>query len=176
MIIAQERKATNIAEYILYMWQIEDMIRAHNFDIESIEKNIIDHFNQPYDIKEEMKIWYKDLISKMQKQEIINQGHLEFLNELVQYLDELHQHLLHNPDELKYIEAYNKAKPAIEDLRLKSKKHGAGDIAICLEGLYGILLLKLQKKPLNAPTQEAMATISHMMALLNTKYQEKAEN
>ncbi|MFP4525071.1 MAG: DUF4924 family protein [Bacteroidales bacterium] len=171
MIIAQEKKASNIAEYILYMWQIEDMIRAYNFDIQKIKENIINQFDQPDDIKEEMTVWYNDLVNKMKEQEIAEQGHLDFINHLIQELDDLHRSLLHDPDELEYIDAYNKAKPAIEDLRSKSKKAGAGDIEICLEGLYGILLLRLQKKPLNASTQEALATISHMMALLNTKYQ-----
>jgi len=36
MFITQQKKKENIAKYILYMWQIEDVIRAYNFDIESI--------------------------------------------------------------------------------------------------------------------------------------------
>ena len=28
MIIAQKKRKENIAEYLLYMWQIEDLIRA----------------------------------------------------------------------------------------------------------------------------------------------------
>ena len=33
MIISEELKQNNIAEYILYMWQTEDMIRSFDFDI-----------------------------------------------------------------------------------------------------------------------------------------------
>jgi flagellin-specific chaperone FliS len=173
MIIAKEKKATNIAEYILYMWQIEDMIRAYNFDIEMVDKNIIQNFDQPDDIKQEMRIWYEDLIQKMINQDIKKTGHLNFLQELVEELDELHLKLIQNPDELNYIEAYNKAKPAIKDLKNKAKGTVSGDIEASLQGLYGILLLKLQRKPLNTSTQEALASISHLLALLNEKYQER---
>lgn len=41
MIIAQQKRKENIAEYLLYMWQVEDLIRAYNFDIDKIEANII---------------------------------------------------------------------------------------------------------------------------------------
>ena len=44
MFIASQKKKENIAEYVLYMWQIEDIIRANNLNIESITANIIDKF------------------------------------------------------------------------------------------------------------------------------------
>lgn len=34
MYISQQLKQQNIAEYLLYMWQIEDLIRANGFDME----------------------------------------------------------------------------------------------------------------------------------------------
>ena len=65
MYISQQLKQQNIAEYLLYMWQIEDLIRANGFDMEKIRKNIID----PYPITEEQKKaleqWYQDLINMM---------------------------------------------------------------------------------------------------------------
>ncbi len=47
MLIAREKRKTNIAEYILYMWEIEDLIRANGFDIDKIDRNIIRRFVQP---------------------------------------------------------------------------------------------------------------------------------
>ena len=41
MFISQQRRKENVAEYLLYMWQIEDIIRANNFSIDEIEKNQI---------------------------------------------------------------------------------------------------------------------------------------
>ncbi|MFC2121971.1 DUF4924 family protein, partial [Bacteroidota bacterium] len=62
MIIAKEKRYTNIAEYILYMWQIEDIIRAYKFDIDEIEKNIISKYDQPENILKEIRYWYISLI------------------------------------------------------------------------------------------------------------------
>ncbi len=45
MIIASQKRKENVAEYILYMWQIEDLIRANDLDISKIETNIIDKSN-----------------------------------------------------------------------------------------------------------------------------------
>ena len=38
MYISQQLKKQNIAEYLLYMWQVEDLIRANNFDMEKIRE------------------------------------------------------------------------------------------------------------------------------------------
>ncbi len=43
MLIAQKKIHENIAEYILYMYQIEDVIRSYEFDLE----RIITHFVRP---------------------------------------------------------------------------------------------------------------------------------
>ena len=173
MIIAREKKKTNIAEYILYMWQIEDMIRANHLSMANIEKNIIQQFDQPENIKEEMREWYKDLIYRMEKEGINEKGHFKFLEALVDELENLHNSLIRNPNELEYVNAYKKAKDSINDL--KSKAHGSarGDIEACLQGLYGILLLRLQNKSLNPATQDAQEAISNLIALLNDKYMEK---
>lgn len=42
MITASAKKRENIAEYVLYMWQIEDLIRAYGLDIDKIKENIVD--------------------------------------------------------------------------------------------------------------------------------------
>ena len=45
MIIASQKRKENIAEYLLYMWQVEDLIRANNMDLDKIEQNIISKYN-----------------------------------------------------------------------------------------------------------------------------------
>ena len=41
MYTASAKKKENIAEYLLYMWQIEDIIRAYKLDIDLICANIV---------------------------------------------------------------------------------------------------------------------------------------
>ncbi len=42
MYIASHKRKENIAEYLIYMWQIEDIIRANDLDIDKIKNNVIE--------------------------------------------------------------------------------------------------------------------------------------
>ena len=46
MIVARQKRKENIAEYLLYMWQVEDLIRANRFDMDAIRKSVIAHYDQ----------------------------------------------------------------------------------------------------------------------------------
>ena len=45
MIIAQEKRKQNIAEYLLYLWQVEDLLRACKLDIDTVEKAVIARYD-----------------------------------------------------------------------------------------------------------------------------------
>lgn len=57
MYTASQKRKENIAEYLLYMWQIEDLIRANNLDIDKIRSSIIDLYDLPPEKKKEMEEW-----------------------------------------------------------------------------------------------------------------------
>ena len=172
MLIAREKKKENIIEYILYMWQVEDLIRAYKFDISSIEEGLILQFNQPAYIKEEIKQWYIELIKLMKKQGVENKGHLEFLNNTVKDLYRLHLQILKSQDESQYFDIYCQALPNIKDLDARSKNNSLNEIETCLNGLYGLLMLRLQKKDISSETTIAMTTFSKLLAYLAAKYKE----
>ena len=44
MIVAQKKRRENIIEYLLYMWQVEDLIRAANVTEEGIENLILPRY------------------------------------------------------------------------------------------------------------------------------------
>lgn len=169
MIIAAQKKKENIVEYILYMYQIEDIIRSHNFDINEIEKNVISKFDVPDDIKEEMREWYIDLIKRMENEEIKEKGHFWFLKEIVENLNNLHKKLLNSIDELKYIKAYTESKPSLEEFREKSET-GLNDIEVYLTGLYGLLIMRLKQENISKATEDAMAKFRDTMSILAEKY------
>ena len=68
MIVASKKRKENIAEYLLYMWQIEDLIRANGLDIDKIRTNIIDKFNLDETQRREMTEWYESLIDMMRRE------------------------------------------------------------------------------------------------------------
>jgi hypothetical protein len=170
MLIAQEKKKNNIAEYVLYMWQIEDLIRANNFDLDIIQRNIINGFQETREMKEEIRAWYAGLIQMMRKEGIMQEGHLSFVNDVVRELNELHEKLKENPEELKYREVYGWAKPNIDIFRNKLANRGLNEIEVCFNALYGLLLLRLKKEPVTEETTSAMTTFSNLLALLASKY------
>ena len=170
MIIAQQKKNENIAEYILYMWQIEDLIRAYKLDISEIEKNIVQRFEQPDNIKKQITDWYAGLIDLMSEEKKTETGHLQFIQNSINDLYDIHLFLLKSPDHLDYIDIYNKAKAGIGELINKSKGTVENEIEACFNGLYGLLMLRLQQKTISADTISALSAVSQMIGLLSKKH------
>jgi len=89
MIIAAQKRKENIAEYLIYMYQVEDMIRASGFDPIRIDQTIISQFDTDYNTKREMLEWYKDLISRMKNEGKENSGHMDFLDRIAGRMNDL---------------------------------------------------------------------------------------
>ena len=175
MIIAKQKKKENIAEYILYMWQIEDLIRAYKLNMNEINKNVVEKFNQPGNIKKEISNWYQGLIDLMREEGKVETGHLQFIQNTINDLNQLHLQLLKSPEHLDYIEIYNKAKEGIVELMNKSKGTVENEVEACFNGLYGILMLRLQQKTVNMETAAAMTSVSQLIALISKKYKQLEE-
>lgn len=172
MYISSQKKDENIAEYILYMWQIEDIVRSCNFNMEAIEKNVIGKFVPEAADKERALKWYEKLIVTMKKEKILQKGHLEELNYIMYELNFLHNALINVFQDKKYIEFHLAALPNIKDIQQRRGGFESGDVEVCLIGLYGLFLLQLQKKPVSYETKEAMKTFSRLLAYLSLKYRE----
>lgn len=170
MLIAEKLKKENIAEYMLYMWQIEDLIRAHDLNIEKIEEQIISRFNQPDNIKEQLKEWYANLIQMMRSENIVESGHLAINQYVIEELTQLHKEALKSPEETEYTETYYKTLPFIVELRSKSPNKNTPELETCFSALYGFLLMRLQQKEISGETQAAISQISTLLRLLSQKY------
>ena len=99
MIISSQKKKENIAEYLLYMWQIEDIIRAYKLDLDLIQENIIDKYDIPDSQKKEMREWYESLIDMMRREGVMEKGHLQLNKNVIIELTDLHERLLKSPRE-----------------------------------------------------------------------------
>lgn len=58
----------------------------------------------------------------------------------------------------------------IVELRAKSNKKDESEIETCFEALYGLLMLKLQKKEISAGTAKAMEQVSSFVSMLANYY------
>ncbi len=170
MLIAQLKKETNIAEYILYMWQIEDIIRSYQFDIDKIEINIVDKYPQDAATKKEIKAWYVSLIDIMKKEGLEEKGHADFIIEDIKGLGILHQTLLTTIQDKTYQSYYDEAKPNIALLMQKSNGQFTNEIEAALNGLYGLMMLRLKGEMITDATKSSLESISKLLAHLVQQY------
>ncbi len=166
MIVASKKRKENIAEYILYMWQIEDIIRANKLDIELIRKNVIDKFNVSDDERRQLVEWYESLIDMMRREGVTEKGHLQINKNILNQLVQLHQALLADPSFPEYTAEFYRTLPFIVELRGKAGENQTGEIETCFTALYGMLLMRLQQKNPSEATLKAMQQISRFVALL----------
>ena len=57
MFISQELRKKNIAEYLLYMWQVEDLIRAYQCSLSRIQNEYISKFDYSEEKKTDLIDW-----------------------------------------------------------------------------------------------------------------------
>ena len=171
MYISQQLKQQNIAEYLLYMWQVEDLIRANGFDIERIKKYVIEPYPSLTEVqKKVLEQWYTDLINMMHDEGVMQKGHLQINKNIIVWLTDLHLRLLRSPKFPYYSAAYYKALPFIVELRAKGADKDVPELETCFDAMYGVWMLKLQKKEVSEDTQKAVKVISDLLAMLAGYY------
>ena len=145
-------KKNNIAEYILYLWQIEDYLRA---------------FPQQAEANQELR----DLNEMMHQENIMNGGHLQLAKNALDELEDLHNDLL--DQEATYRSAIIQISPSLNILKSKTDRPTMSDIEACLVLLYQIRLLNLQKKPISSDTVQVQQQATKLLQYLSKTYKEQ---
>lgn len=171
MFIAQELRKKNIAEYLLYMWQVEDTIRAFDCSLSRIRHEYIDRFDYDDEQKEEETDWFGNLIRMMNSEGCREQGHLQINKVVMQQLQELNAQLLSSARFPFYNAEYYKVLPYIVELRNRGANKEENEVETCFNSLYGVMMLRLQQKEITANTQHAVKEISTFIGMLNDYYQ-----
>ena len=169
MFVAQELKKKSIAEYLLYMWQVEDIIRAYGCSLPVIKKQYIDRFNFTDEQKDEEIDWFGNLIRMMNEEGKRESGHLNINKVLLKDVIDLHGMLLQSTKFPIYNAEYYKVLPFIVELRNRGDKT-VNEIETCLDALYGVMMLRLQKKPITPETERAIKEITTFVGLLSDYY------
>ncbi|MCB9189061.1 MAG: DUF4924 family protein [Flavobacteriales bacterium] len=172
MYISRQKKEDNIAEYVLYMWQIEDVIRACGLELSKIEKTIIAQQELSDLQREELKNWYKDLCNRMKIQKIEQVGHLNEVEDVVEELSMLHNNLLTYYKDERYIEVYSLVERFIDEFKKVSNNPTASNIEVLFSALYAKLILKIQGKDISSSTEEAFQAFRNVLAYLAAKYKQ----
>ena len=175
MYIAQELRKQNIAEYLLYMWQVEDIIRAYDCSLSRIRREYVSRFDYTDEQKEDLVDWYGNLIRMMNEEGCRQQGPLQINKVTLQLLSELHQQLLNSPKFPFYNAEYYKVLPFIVELRNRGASKEENEIETCMNTLYGVMMLRLQKKEITPNTQHAVKEISTLIGMLSDYYKKDKE-
>ncbi|WP_372774194.1 DUF4924 family protein [Mangrovibacterium sp.] len=172
MLIAKEKRRTNIAEYILYIWQLEDLFRALEFDLDKIGATLVSQFNIDDNTRLDIYQYYKNMILMMQKEQVTQKGHIQAIKNVTDDLNRFHLQLVQSPNDPGYHALYQVAKPLLDEFRLKSNDVDAHDVQVALQSLYAIMLLKLQDKTITPGTEQATLHISKLVAHLAARYKQ----
>ena len=172
MYISQELRKKNIAEYLLYMWQVEDIIRAYDCSLSRLRREYISQFDYTDEQKEEMTDWMGDLVRMMNQEGCREKGHLQINRIVIQQLSELNAELLESTKFPFYTSEYYKVLPFIVELRQKKGEDDVPEIETCFNALYGTMMLRLQKKEISTDTQLAIKEITTVIGMLSDYYQQ----
>ena len=77
MFISRNLKQSNVAEYLLYMWQVEDLLRANELDLERVKDTVVSRYELSEEQRAELLQWYADLIDMMRREGVVKGGHLQ---------------------------------------------------------------------------------------------------
>jgi hypothetical protein len=173
MIIAQKKKKENIAEYVLYMWQVEDLIRANRFDADAIRQNVADRYDETEEVRDSICRWYEEIGEMMRSEGVMQKGHIQLNTNAIIELTDLHLRLLGSHEEMLYKAAYYKVLPSIVELRGKSGGKDLPELETCFTAIYGYLTLKMQQKEVSAETEKAVRDLASFLAILAEKYRKE---
>ncbi len=182
MLIADQLRRENRAEYLLYLWQMEDLARAYNLDAERVDSEYLSRLNlSPEDRRAEVR-FMTDLCEMMLTEGRREQGHVAIVRGVLQSLAELHERLLSSEKYPYYREQYYKVLPYIVELRAKGA-NGAGDNAksnrpadeleTCFSLLYGLMTLRLAHKPVSEASEAASREVVTLLGTLSDYYKKE---
>ena len=170
MIIARELRKTNIAEYILYMWQIEDLLRACSFDPEKIEQQLVRRYNTDEVVGKEIADWYTNLAVMMEKEHVQEKGHLQVIINLINDLNEFHLKMLQVQTDQEYVRLNQRNQEALTEVMQKTSRGTDNQVEACLNALYGFMMLKLKSSEISPQTQQTIESLAHQIGHLSARY------
>ncbi len=172
MYIAKQLKDTNICEYLLYMWQLEDILRAYALDEDRLAAEYAARFPEDQRINEAQ--WLANLCRMMREENVQEKGHLQMNKGTLILLNDLHNELLNSSKHPFYAATYQRVLPSIVEIRRRGDAD-RGELENCFDALYGVMLLKMQHKEVSQQTETALQPIKQMLAMLAEAYKKDKE-
>ena len=171
MLLAEKKKAENISEYIIYMYQTELLIRNFELDLEKIKLHVIGNIPEGKTDKAALTDWYEQVIADMNSEELQTQGHLSYVQQEVDTLSALSLQLLAENED--YQQIFNAARPSIRALIMASEGQVTNPVQACLNGIFGFLLARMNNNPIDTEQQEWAEHFGNALSYLSHYYKQK---
>lgn len=149
MYTAQAKRKENIAEYILYLWQLEDLLRALQFSPEAVYSQLVAPRGLDPGRQQELLEWYMELASLLQREGKEENGHLDHTMHLISDLQNLHNQLMELPVGDHYRMLFAGLAPELPRLRevlsdSEKLEEGMGDVELAFRALYAAMLYRIR--------------------------------
>lgn len=176
MYVAKQKRRENIAEYILYLWQLEDLLRALEFSPEKIAITLVEPYpDLSAEQQNDLLNWYLELCTLLKIEGKLEIGHLEHTLHLIAELNDLHLHLLTAPVGKEYAPKFAVLQPELSKLRAELKADNISDIELCFRALYSVILCRLKGMDQVQYVTDVLEVISPVVANLATIYRQGEE-
>ena len=152
------------------MWQVEDILRAYQCDIDSLKEGYLKRFDVNDEQRSALEQWYGDLCTMMLEEGVKEQGHLQICKNILIGLGDLHKQLMGSDKFPYYKEMYYRVLPFIVELRKKGVNQDEEELQVCFNALYGYMMLRLKGQDISEDTQAAMKHISTLLGQLSDYY------
>lgn len=142
-------KRDNIAEYILYLWQMEDYLRA-------FPKQACQHTElmELYDMMHQEGVW--------------DSGHIQLAQNALLEMEELHSELVDT--EAPYRAVILHLEPQLNVFKSKTDRPTMSDVEACLVLLYQIMLLRLKQQTISPDTEAVVKDATQLLRFLSKTY------
>jgi|GEM_PF-167677 len=160
----------NVAEYLLYIFQIEALVRTINLDITRLEHELLaPAFTDPSQLEHQLS-WYRTIVAEMQQRGLQKEGHLDQVEEILMELIYLHNTLLTILNDDNYKGFCEHAHDALQAFKVKSNMATRHDIEVLLHAMFMKLQLKMKKQEISAETEAAFDLFRIQLAYLSKNY------
>ncbi|WP_295938643.1 DUF4924 family protein [uncultured Alistipes sp.] len=171
MDIAKAKRQENIAEYILYLWQLEDMLRALQFSPEAVFSTLIAPRKDIAEAEKHMfLLWYMDIANLLHQEGKDEKGHLEHTLHLITDLHNLHLQLMKLPVGEHYRQTYARLEAELPRLRSVLGNPGMSDTELSFRALYAAMLYRIKGQGDKQAVADTLEFISPVIAELADMY------
>lgn len=147
-------KKENIAEYILYLWQLEDYLRAF-----------------PEQAQQSTELM--EILDMMHQEGIMQGGHLQLAKNALSELEDLHDELMDS--EAPYRAVILHIEPSLNVLKSMTDRPTMSDVEACLVLLYQVMMLRLQKQEISEATDIVVKDATQLLRFLSKTYYDNQE-